>query len=205
MRFSCKIHRHNSILLTLLATTFSSFGQTTEALKRENQKLQLQINQLKIDTSALLAEVRFCKELDRSRGLEIKGVSSDLDIQIVSCTGDRNTQTVKIIFVVSHKLAHQEVCVASDKKNIKVYDRIGNEVSVKGADLGVNAEGLFTPARCNKIPTVVPVKGFIMLSNVLPSTAVLGFVSVGFKYRNFESKSDYTYGTLEIKNLSIHW
>lgn len=190
-------------MLIILATF--CFGQSVESLKRENQILRNQLTGLKNDTASLHSEMRLCTAIDHSRQLQIRGISNEIQIAVIACTGDRSSQTVKIEFVVTHKLSHQEVCVAADKKNIKAYDKVGNEISVKSGDLGINAEGLFTPARCNKVPTDVPVKGLIVLNNLLPSANVIGFISVGFKYRNYDSKNDYVYGTLEIRNLDVAW
>lgn len=201
---SCR-HLKYALIWTLCGLGSFCHGQSAEALRVENQTLRKQLGEIKKDTAALRLELRFCKALERSDKLEIKGISNDIQIRILSCLGDNNTQMVKIEFVVSHKLVNQEVCVAADKKNIKAYDRVGNEIAVKAGDIGINAEGLFTPARCNKVPTDVPVKGNIILSSVLPSTNMVGFLSVGFKYRNHQSNTEYTYGTLEIKNLEIKW
>lgn len=193
------------LTLCISSLAHSQSAPSLDALKKENQKLKSELNKLKDDTTFLAAKLKFCDALNQPRAFELKGISNSIDIDVLSCVGDRNNQTVKIEYLITHQLVHQHVCIASDTRNVKAYDEMGNEIPMKAADIGTNSEGSFTSARCNKIPTEIPVKGYIIFSSILPSTDLFKFVTAAFKFKNYDSKSDYAYGTLEIKNLKIKW
>jgi hypothetical protein len=70
---------------------------------------------------------------------------------------------------------------------------------VRATEIGTNSQkDYFASGKCNKIPTDIPVRGFIVLRNVIPGTDFIKFMSVGFKYQNYDSDTDYTYSNLEV-------
>jgi hypothetical protein len=196
------------IALALMAFTLSVLGQTqtTESLRKENGILKEQLKKLKDDTLFLNSKLKFCAGLTEHKELEIKQISNSVTTRILSCLGDRNSQTVTIEFVVSHKILHQSLCIANDPTNVKAFDEMGNELPVRATDIGSGGQkDLFGSGKCNKIPTDVPVKCFVILRNVMPGTDVIKFLTVALKFRNYDSTDDYTYGNLEVKNLIIKW
>jgi hypothetical protein len=194
------------LLVTFTNVVYCQTSASVDALKKENIQLKSQVKRLSDDTTFLRAKLKYFEKLNEPKTFEIKGISNSIDIAVLSCLGDKNNQTVTVAFVITHKILHQTICIATDRNNVKAYDEIGNELPVGTADIGTNSQGdIFGDGRCNKIPTEVPVKGFATFRNVMPGTDLIKFLTVAFKYRNFDSDGDYTYGNLEIRNLRIHW
>jgi hypothetical protein len=192
------------IILTSLYT--DAKAQTSQSLKQENVALRQQVQKLKDDTLFLKIQIRQIKALDSYSQFEIKPIANTIDTKILSCKGDRNNQIVTIEFIVSHKLLNQNLCIANDQSNIKAFDALGNELPAKAVEIGsASTMDVFGGGKCNKIPTDVPVKGFVTFKNVLPGTDILKFVTVAFKFRNFDSDDEYVYGTLEVRNIKVKW
>jgi hypothetical protein len=194
-----------SVLLGL-APAFVN-AQTVDVLKKENEKLKSRIKSLEMDTMNLNAKLKHYEAISSFKALEIKGISNDINIQVLSCKGNASDQTVKIEFTVSHKMLHQSICIATKTTHAKAYDEIGNGFPLKASGIGTTTPGdaYGVTSVCDKIPTEVPVKAYAEFKNILPSTKLLTFVSVAFKFRNYDSDDQYKIGTLEIKNLKIQW
>jgi hypothetical protein len=177
-----------------------------ETLEKENTKLNTQLSHLKQDTVYLRSKLKYFENLNAPKTYDSKPISNNISTTVLSCLGDRDNQTVTVEFVISHKLLHQSICIATDEANVKAFDDTGTEFPLKAADLGATAQGdMFGSGKCNKVPTDVPLKGRITFRNVTPGTEILMFITAAFKYRNYDSEDDYLYGTFEIKNLKIHW
>lgn len=80
--------------------------------------------------------------------------------ELVSAEGNTNDQTVTLTYLVSHKMVHQNVCLAPESKS-KLFDYNGNEYNAKKV-IVANENNKSTYVTewmfCNKIPTNVPVK-----------------------------------------------
>jgi hypothetical protein len=119
------------------------FGQTNcEELTAENKSLKAQLG------------------YKPNEEVSIKGISESVEIQIIDCIGSSDQQTVTINFVISHSMAHQEMCINIDDEDSKAYDIQGNEFLAKYGNTG--NESTTSNYACNKVPTSVPVKGSIV-------------------------------------------
>jgi hypothetical protein len=194
------------LCLSLSGLSKAQTASSSDLLKKENSRLRTQLKLLQDDTTNLHEKLKYCQALDFSKTLEVKGIGSAYNLDVLSCKGDRESQTVKIEFVISHQILHQDVCLAvNDAKYTQAIDELGNEYPVKSTGIGTSANNYLTDGRCNKVPTDTPVKGYIVISSVMPSTQLFRFVSVMFKYRNFGSEDKFTYSNLEIRSIKVTW
>ena len=159
---------------------------------------------MKQDTTLLKSKIDYCDALSRPKNYELKSISNSFDIQILSCKGDRNNQTIRIDFVISHRLIHQKVCIAGSEENGKAYDEIGNEYKLKESQIG-NATSELFGGKCTKVPTDIPLKGYFIYRNVLPGTDLLKLAFIKFKYSDFDGGYNENNGELEIKNIKVIW
>jgi hypothetical protein len=139
----------------------------------------------------------------------VKSFDPNFNVKVLSITGDKNEQTVKITFLISHKLAHQQVCLIakdyrlSTSNDAKMYDLEGITYSSKYATIGVNED---SGTVCDKIPTNIPVKSSVTFKQILPTVKEFNFMSLGVVFRPFDSDrwSDKE-GNIEITNLKVDW
>ncbi len=162
------------------------------------------VSQAQLDCEALKKENKMLKA-QLGIGLnnpetKIKSFSDLIDIKITSVKGSPDEQTVKINFLISHEQVHKEIQI--DVSYSKAYDFKGNELSAKNAGIGEKS-GRYSIS--NKVPTNIPIKAFVTIKNVLPSTEIFKLVSIRFEHKNYDSDNftNRTKGNLEINNLKI--
>lgn len=146
------------------------------------------------------------KEIEENEILDkvtIKSFSNDYDLKLLSCKGDKNTQQVKIEFLIKHKKVHQKVCLYVDGRYAKSYDLEGNEFNPNSSSLGSEISTYYRT--CNKMPSNVPVKASINFIKILPSVEKLSFTTIKVSYKDFDGKSKAKEGNIEIQNLDIDW
>jgi len=166
----------NYLLLALLFTACSS-TQPTTSNKVENTIIKKEIS-------------------------NIKSFSNDFNVKLLSVNGDKNNQTVKIEFLISHKLVHQKLCFNFGKNDAKMYDFEGNEYLAKSASIGaINKTYGYA---CNKSPSNIPVKATIVYKQILPNKNKISFATIKVGYKANDGGS-YQYGALELNNIKIDW
>jgi len=132
----------------------------------------------------------------------IKSFSNKFNVKLLSAIGDKNNQTIKIEFLISHKLVHQNVCFNFGKNDAKMYDFEGNEYLAKSASVGaINKTYSYV---CNKIPTNIPVKATIVYKQILSDKDKMSFCTIRVGYKAYDG-GKYEYGTLELNNIKIDW
>ncbi len=137
----------------------------------------------------------------------VKSFDPNFNVKVLSIIGDKNEQTVKITFLISHKLAHQKITFTAEKSVYPVldaaslYDNDGNAYPPKTASIGINTSNYNVS---DKIPTNIPVKASVTFKQILPTVKEFNFMSLNFLFHPFDGWAD-TRGTLEISNLKVDW
>ncbi|WP_218598917.1 hypothetical protein [Polaribacter sp. NJDZ03] len=137
--------------------------------------------------------------------IKIKSFSNDYDLKLLSCKGDKNTQQVKIEFLIKHKKVHQDICFNKSIKDAKAYDLEGNEYNSDIVSVGSKVSSKFASYMCNKVPTNIPVKASINFIKILPTVEKLSFVTIKIGYKDSDGGYKYEYGNIEVQNLDIDW
>lgn len=186
----------NIILSIALLLSFISFSQNCEELKKENDALKAKIASLTDTTKSML----------------VKSFDPNFKVEVSKVTGNREGQSVEVILLLSHSLAHQEVCINVGRDDCKAYDNKGNVYDTRGGEIGSNSclnhgstKIVNTSYACEKVPTNIPVKAKITFRKILPSTQLLKKITIKIGYRDFEGNEQYKYGEIEIDDLTIVW
>ncbi len=140
-------------------------------------------------------------------GMNLKQFSNDVNVRILSISGNKSQQTVTVNFVLQTELAHQQVnCLwygcNTSRGDGKAYDSDGTEYKMKTVSLGNNVN---TFSAGNKLPTSVPLKGSITFANVLPKVSTLSFITFFMTSKNYEGEEHCQDGNVEIRNAKIDW
>lgn len=180
--------------------------QSANSLKQENENLKATISKLKQDTAFLSQKIALCDIFSKQSQYELTSFSKSFKVEILSCKGDRDKQTVKIELLISHNLPHQNVSMRLGKEESKAIDELGNVFSVKEGGIGSSSTSTDGNTIVNsKVPTDIPVKCYIIVRNVLPSTDRFKFVSIKWGFTNFDDGGIPIWGNLEIRNFKIQW
>jgi hypothetical protein len=138
--------------------------------------------------------------------MNVKSFNSNFNVKVLSVIGNKDEQTVKINFLISHKLPHQLVDLRANPSGFsggqgKLYDFNGNIYDAKTVAIGVNESG---NSVSDKIPTNVPVKASITFKQILPDVKEFSFMTLGVYYGAFDGFSREE-DDLEINNLKVDW
>lgn len=144
-----------------------------------------------------------------SNELSVKSFHPNFLLKLVSAEGNTNDQTVTLTYLVSHKMVHQNVCLATESR-AKLFDYNGNEYNAKTVIVANenNRKDYIKSgsAFCNKIPTNVPVKLIVVFNKVLPSNKEFSYSESLVFFKDFDN-DDYNYniGNIEVNNLKVQW
>ncbi|WP_158837669.1 hypothetical protein [Polaribacter sp. L3A8] len=185
---------------------------TFAILKIPNSQIRLAVPlQSAILTGEMISKDKnfIAKEIEENEILDkidIKSFSNDYDLKLLSCKGDKNTQQVRIEFLIKHKKVHQKVCFEGKKyitsDETSAFDFNGNEYKANESIVGSKKSSYVT---CNKIPTNVPLKASVNFIKILPTVEKLSFVTIKVEYRDFDGTYKNNKGNIEIQNLDIDW
>lgn len=132
----------------------------------------------------------------------IKSFDSEFKLQLVSCVGNKNDQTVTVNLLVSHKLPHQKISFGTTTgDNNLVYDFSGNSYPLKSVIFGSSNQ---LAVHGGKLPTNVPVNISLTYKQILPEIKELSFLTSNFSFGAFDGYR-LEKGVLEISNLKIDW
>ena len=192
------------ILLLSLATIYVNAQQVNcDTYIKENTKLKASIKTLTQEKEFLTKKLELFNILNSSKEYSIKPFSDDVNIQVLSCKGDKTQQTVKLEIILSHNLPHQEMCVNIGDNDASAVDELGNTFKAKEGVIG--AKSTTYGYTCTNIPTDVPTKSYVVFRNILPGTDKLKFITVKYGYRNADGGMEWKKGELEIRNIEIKW
>lgn len=185
-----------TILFFLFSTsTIISSAQTNvDIIKKELQTTKADNIKLKEENKYLKNKLEFCSGISDSI-LSIKSFSGSYNIRVLSCKGDRSSQSVQIEIVLSHQNLNQQL--SFDLSNSRIVDNIGNSFSMK-------IPNFFASAGSYDIFTDTPLKITYIVNNVLPETEMFKIIALKMNTNTIGKYSSPDLFT-EIKNLKIYW
>ena len=114
---------------------------------------------------------------------------------MISCKGDKSSQSVEIEIVVNHQKVNQQLTF--DLKNSRIIDNIGNSYSMK-------IPNFYSSGGSYDVFTDTPLKITYIVSNVLPGTEMFKMIALKMNTNTIGQYSSPDLFT-EIKNLRILW
>ncbi len=136
---------------------------------------------------------------------KIKSFDDEYELTLLSCKGNKNSQTVTITFRVKQEGVHKELKVYSTESftqyGAEAYDAEGTEYNAKEVSVGSNSS---TYSESNKIPTSIPIKFSLTFHKVLPKVTEFSYITIPVSFGDYD---DYKRegGAIEIRNLKIDW
>lgn len=181
------------LILATITITIALNAQTTEQLKKE-------IEQLKQENKVLQNKADFCELFSKSDKYTVKSFNENYKVNVLKVIGNKNEQTVDIIFTLQHEIANQNLTL--DVRSFAAYDEMGNAYSLKLADFSGNKDNLFV---FQIIPTDVLIQGKLTFRNILSKTDRLKKVAGKIETKNQDGEDNKYLGDLEFTNLLIDW
>ncbi len=174
------------------ATTFGYAQTSVETLKKELATSKTENQKLKDENNFLNEKLNLCKALDNDTVTQVKSISDLYSVQVVSCIGDRVSQTVKIDLLLSQKTINQK---------LTVNYFYSNAVSSIGEQLKLS----FTSS-CDflNVYTDTPIRLTVTVKNVLPGTDMLSMLALQMSTCPIDEVKHNPAFT-EIRNLKIVW
>lgn len=186
----------------------------TVAIMSADSKRQLavNINDALIKREMISLNTDFIKRQNKdasdftSDEMHIKSFNSNFNVKVISVEGNKDEQTVKVTFLITHNLPHQMLSFYMEES--KAYDFSGNIYNPLSIEIGDKSENSYRVY--NKIPTNVPVKAAITIKKVLPEIQSFSFLTINVyfipyadftPYSSFGEKTE----TIEVNNLKIEW
>ena len=182
--------------------------EMNETLKNEVASLRKQIMGLKQDTVYFREVIKACGMLKRSADYDVSNSNKNINLEILSCAGDRSFQTVTIEFMISHQLAHQIFAVhTGGSGKPTAYDNIGNTFECKSVNFQSKRDDYIISLSTVDavVPTDVRIKGSISFRNVLPSTEQFSFARFNYYCYNQDGGYGRTAYKVEMRNIPIIW
>jgi hypothetical protein len=183
------------ILITVVSlTAIMSYSQTSvEQLKKDLAASKIENQKSKDEINFLNEKLNFYTAITSDTASEIKSFSSLYSIKVVSCMGDRNSQTIIIDLLLEHNSTNQSL--AFNIKESKAVNSIGQEYKLNNPGISTNYYSVFsnTPQRLT-----------VVLNNVVPGTDMLSLLALKMATRDINATA-YKFDFTEIRNLKIVW
>ena len=165
------------------------FAQTNvEFLKKENQKLKEEIR-------VLNEKITMCFGNNVDSNYNIQPFSGIYEMKVLSCKGDRSSQSVEIVILVTHNKVNQQLAVNTNESN--AIDNTGN-----GYKIGI--PNFYSSIGYYKVFTDTPYKILYTVKNILPGTESFKLISLAMGTGNIDTYPNTNLFT-EIRNLKITW
>jgi hypothetical protein len=173
-----------------------------DKIQNENQSLKSEVAALQQDTIFLRSKLAYYDKLNSNVDYSISSFSSQFDIKVLSCRGDRGAQTVKLEFVVHHRKVNQKMVFGDYNSISSAYDEVGNKFTIKTMAVGT-ADGsiIIFPV----IPTDIDVRGSIIFKGILGGTDKFRLVQVAVSSEDADGGQNKIEGKLDIRNIKIDW
>lgn len=173
------------------------------APKSDCSKLTERISALKQDSAFIHEKLAFYEKMNADTEYRVTGFSSQFDVKVLSCQGDRGAQTVRVEFVIKHRRVNQLVYIENSSAQTNAYDEIGNMFEVSESTLGSKRSGgcYYTTT----IPTDIDVRGTVTFKRVIGGTEGFKLVNIYVGSRDFDGETNKIEGVICIKNLKINW
>lgn len=163
-----------------------AYSQNCETLEKENQLLKSKLASL----------------IDTTQNARIKSFDPNFKIEVSSVIGNKDQQTIDVVFVISHNKVHQEVRISLG--DLRAYDDQGNVYDISQARIGMKQQqNSGSGYIMEEVPTSVPVKSTVTVRRVLPSVETLKKMIITITYR--DTGGSFNFSKLEFDNLKITW
>lgn len=162
--------------------------------------LSIELNSVIDSISYAHEKHAFCEAINNDTTWQVQSPWDFLDIKVVSCKGDRETQTVAVELLITNSNVNQHVYLQSNES--VAIDNTGRTGRIKSfSDISINS------GRQNgTIYTDVPVRVKLSFSQFIPGTEKFNLIA--FQMSSGDTKGE-SYAaqrrTVEIKNVAIEW
>lgn len=181
------------LFLALSATASYGYTQTSvETLKKDLAKSKTENEKLKDENNFLNEKLNLCTTLANDTVTQIKSFSDLYSVQVVSCKGDRVTQTAKVDLLLTHKTVNQKLTVNYFHSN--AVNSLGEQLKLSF----INSADFFN------VYTDTPIRVTVTVKNVLPGTDMISMLALQMSTCPIDQASHNPSYT-EIRNLKIVW
>ncbi|MDG4946584.1 hypothetical protein NMK71_09170 [Weeksellaceae bacterium KMM 9713] len=161
------------------------------------EELRSEIEALKQENQILQNKADFCDLYSKSDEITVKSFHKDYEMKVIEVKGNKNDQTVEVIFTMKHQLPNQKV--DSGTPLIQAYDEMGKSYPVKS---------LFN-SRFKYVNLDVPynqlLQNSIVFRNVLPNIDRLSKIVGTITTSNLDGGDNKHKANFEFLNLVIDW
>ena len=182
------------LLLALVAVVVQLNAQSVDELQAEIQALQEQ-NQI------LQNKADFCELYSNSDQFQVKSFLDAYEVKVLSVKGNRNEQTVEILFTLKHQLPNQTI--HTNIRNFSAFDEMGKSYGVKNIEIASKNDFsgiLHQPVIYNQLT-----QGKIIIRNVLPNIDRFSKFNGMIATANQDGGDNRQEGELTLTNLVIDW
>lgn len=181
------------LLLSLSAFSIAGTAQTSvETLKKDLAKSKSENQTLKDENNFLKEKLNLCTALSSDTVIEIKSFSPIYTIQVASCKGDRNSQTVTIELLITQNSLNKKLSIHTFDS--RATDALGNQLKFNDP----NSYSYYT------VYTDTPLRVKLTVKNVMPGTDMFSLIALRMASDEMD-KNPMNFQLTEIKNLKITW
>jgi hypothetical protein len=165
----------------------------------EIAQLKERISALKQDSAFIHEKLDFYEKMNADTEYSVSSFSSQFEVKVLSCKGDRGAQTVQVEYVIKHRKVNQKV--GSSHSGCQAYDEIGNAFEIDNISLGTD----YIDYRQVLVPTDVAIKGTVTFKRILGGTEKFKQVNIFMSTSDADGGTNRIEGITSIKNLKINW
>lgn len=181
------------LILCLSAFSFIGIAQTSvESLKKDLSTSKSENQKLKDENKFLTEKLNLCTTLSTDTVTEIKSFSPIFTIQVASCIGDRNSQTVSIELIISQNSLNKKFTIHNFDS--RATDALGNQLRFNDP----NSYSYYT------VYTDTPLRVRLTVKNVMPGTDMFSLIAIRMASDEMD-KNPMNFQLTEIRNLKITW
>jgi hypothetical protein len=174
-----------------LATIVSNAQANLKTIKTELENVKKENLKLKDENKFLKEKMNFCPSLTADSNLIIKPFSDFYDVKIVSCKGNRISQSVTIDVLFQQNSTNQKIAMDMSRSNCT--DILGNS---------------YTLSTYNEFPqifTSTPLKITFTVKNIMPGTDMFKLIALKMGTGKIDGDAVFPGSFTEIRNLKINW
>jgi len=166
-------------------------AQTIDQLKKENEKLKKENETLLLNNNYLTEKLAYHNALASSIN-EVKSFDSNIDIKVLSCTGNKARQEVTLELVYLNK--------STNKVLVHYYMNSALQFAIDGTGQKYNVT---VPFLETPLLTGIETRVKYTISNIMPGTDSFSVISLLCNSKSGNFLDGHT--NTEIRNLKINW
>ena len=174
-----------------------AFSSCTLINAQSVEELRSEIEALRQENQILQNKADFCDLYSKSDEIIVKSFHKDYEMKVIEVKGNKNDQTVEIIFTMKHQLPNQKVETGVDK--IESYDEMGKSYPVKSifnSKIHYASQG---------IPYNQLQQNSMVIRNVLPNIDHFSKIVGTMTTSNMDGGDNKLKANFEFMNLVIDW